>query len=118
MGHLYRGIEQGFRRLVEKYAEHEDAFVGPPEAQATSRYFWWPELVPVTDLASAQAAIETIVEQGEGARAAEQPGEVSPGPGGVPRIQEAGSGLRGGEAGDGGMGEAAGRREAARPHAR
>jgi hypothetical protein len=67
VGHLYRGIEQGFRRLVEKYGEQR-VFVGPPEAQATLRYFWWPELVPVTDLASAQAAIETIVEQGEGAR--------------------------------------------------
>jgi Ferritin-like len=67
VGHLYRGIEQGFRRLVEKYGEQR-VFVGPPEAQATWRYFWWPELVPVTDLASAQAAIETIVEQGEGAR--------------------------------------------------
>jgi Ferritin-like len=67
VGHLYRGIEQGFRRLVEKYGEHR-VFVGPPEAQATWRYFWWPELVAVTDLASAQAAIETIVEQGEGAR--------------------------------------------------
>jgi Ferritin-like len=67
VGHLYRGIEQGFGRLVEKYGEHR-VFVGPPEAQATRRYFWWPELVPVTDLASAQAAIETIVEQGEGAR--------------------------------------------------
>jgi Ferritin-like len=67
VGHLYRGIEQGFRRLVEKYREQR-VFVGPPEAQATWTYFWWPELVPVTDLASAQAAIETIVEQGEGAR--------------------------------------------------
>ena len=67
VGHLYRGIEQGFRRLVEKYGEQR-LFVGPPEAQATWRYFWWPELVPVTDLTSAQAAIETIVEQGEGAR--------------------------------------------------
>src|SRR4029078_8958038 len=35
---------------------------------ATIAYFHWPELIPVTDLASAQQAIETIVEQGEGAR--------------------------------------------------
>ena len=67
VGHLYRGIEQGFRYLVEKYGEQR-VFVGPPEAQATWSYFWWPELVPVTDLASAQVAIESIVEQGEGAR--------------------------------------------------
>lgn len=67
VGHLYRGIERGFERLVEKHGERR-VFVGPPEAQATQRYFRWPELVPVTDLASARAAIETIVEQGEGAR--------------------------------------------------
>jgi len=67
VGHLYRGIQRGFERLVEKYGERQ-VFVGPPEAQATQRYFGWPELVPVTNLASAQAAVETIVEQGEGAR--------------------------------------------------
>ena len=67
VGHLYRGIERGFERLVERYGERR-VFVGPLEAQATQRYFRWPELVPVTDLASARAAIETIVEQGEGAR--------------------------------------------------
>src|SRR5918992_483650 len=66
-GYLYRAIEQGFEHLVEKYGERR-VFIGPPEAQATQRYFWWPELVPVTDLASALAAIDTIVEQGEGAR--------------------------------------------------
>ncbi len=67
VGHLYRGIEQGFRRLVEKYGEQQ-VFVGPPQAQMTQKYFGWPELVPVTDLKSAVQAIETIVEQGEGAR--------------------------------------------------
>ncbi len=67
VGHLYRGIEQGFRHLVEKYDEQQ-IFVGPPQAQMTQKYFGWPELVPVTDLKSAVKAIETIVEQGEGAR--------------------------------------------------
>lgn len=67
VGHLYRGIEQGFRYLVDKYGE-ERVFVGPSRAQATQQYFSWPELVSVTDLASAVQAIETIVEQGEGAR--------------------------------------------------
>ena len=66
-GHLYRGIEQGFRHLVEKYGE-ERVFIGPPRAQATEEYFGWPELIAVTDLASACQAIETIVEEGEGAR--------------------------------------------------
>src|SRR5437588_312112 len=67
VGHLYRGIEQGFRHLVARYGERQ-IFVGPPQAQATQQYFRWPALIPVTDLASAVAAIETIVEQGEGAR--------------------------------------------------
>jgi hypothetical protein len=67
IGHLYRSIELGFARLAEKFGERH-LFVGAPEAQVTSAYFRWPELVPVTDLASAQLAIETIVEQGEGAR--------------------------------------------------
>src|SRR6185312_14982612 len=47
----------------------EDAvFIGPARAQAVTDIFEWPELLPVTDLASARQAIETIVEQGEGAR--------------------------------------------------
>jgi hypothetical protein len=66
-GHLYRGIEQGFHHLVEKYGEQR-VFIGPPRAQATEEYFGWPELIAVTDLASACQAIETIVEEGEGAR--------------------------------------------------
>jgi hypothetical protein len=67
VGHLYRGIEQGFRYLVEKYGERQ-VFIGPPRAQATRQYFAWPELMPVADLDSAVKAIETIIEQGEGAR--------------------------------------------------
>src|SRR5204863_7259437 len=58
VGHLYRGIEQGFRYLVEKYG-HEQVFIGPHRAQATQEYFGWPELVAVTDLDSAVKAIET-----------------------------------------------------------
>ena len=42
--------------------------MGPPRAQATSADFRWPELVAVHDLASAQRALDTILEQGEGAR--------------------------------------------------
>lgn len=67
VGHLYRGIEHGFRYLVDKYGE-QGVFIGPPQAQATQQYFGWPELIAVTDLASACKAIETIIEQGEGAR--------------------------------------------------
>src|SRR5262245_15156783 len=67
LGHLYRSIEHGIDRLAEKFGE-PNLFVGPPRAQATSEYFHWPELVPVTDRASAHRAIDTILEQGEGAR--------------------------------------------------
>jgi hypothetical protein len=66
IGHFYREIERGFRHLVDKLGEAR-LFVGPPEAQATARHLGWPELVPVTDLASAVTAIGTIVEEGEGA---------------------------------------------------
>jgi hypothetical protein len=67
VGHLYRGIEQGFERLVDRRGEG-GVFIGPPEAQATTEVFEWAELTAVTDLGSARAAIELIVEQGEGAR--------------------------------------------------
>src|SRR5215475_8661177 len=67
LGHLYRSIEHGIDHLAEKFGER-NLFVGPPRAQATSEYFHWPELVAVTDLASAHRAIDTILEQGEGAR--------------------------------------------------
>ena len=67
IGHLYRSIEQGLARLADKFGERH-LFVGPPRAQATSADFRWPELVAVTDLASAQRALDTILEQGEGAR--------------------------------------------------
>ena len=67
IGHLYRSIEHGIAHLAERFGE-EWLFVGPPRAQATSANFRWPELVSVTDVASAQRAIDTILEQGEGPR--------------------------------------------------
>jgi hypothetical protein len=71
VGQLYRGIERGLRGLVDRYGE-ERVFVGSPNAQASTRYFRvperMPELIPVTGLASAVQAIQTIVEEGEGAR--------------------------------------------------
>jgi CDGSH-type Zn-finger protein/truncated hemoglobin YjbI len=71
VGHMYRSIEAGFQHLAAKHGE-DWLFVGPPGAQATPEYFGWPELVPVTDLASAQRAIDEILEQGEGPRGAWQ----------------------------------------------
>jgi ferritin-like protein len=67
VGHLYRSIEEGLARLSEKYGER-NLFIGPPEAQAAGEHFRWSELNRVTDLASAQRALDTILEQGEGAR--------------------------------------------------
>jgi hypothetical protein len=67
VGHLYRGIEAGLARLCGRYGE-DAVFIGPPDAQAVTATFEWKELTAVTDLASAGAAIELIVEQGEGAR--------------------------------------------------
>ena len=67
VGHLYRGIEAGLATLCARYGEAA-VFIGPARAQAVTDIFEWPELVAVTDLASARRAVETIVEQGEGAR--------------------------------------------------
>jgi len=67
VGHLYRGIADGLRGLVERLGE-QAVFVGLPRAQATPELFQWPQLTAVTDLASALAAVEEIIEQGEGAR--------------------------------------------------
>jgi hypothetical protein len=67
VGHLYRSIERGIDHLAEKFGE-QNLFVGPPRAQASSENFHWPELVAVADVASAHRAIDTILEQGEGAR--------------------------------------------------
>jgi hypothetical protein len=67
IGHLYRGIAAGLRGLVDRFGERA-VFVGSPRAQATPEQFRWPQLVAVTGLDSALAAVEEIIEQGEGAR--------------------------------------------------
>jgi Ferritin-like len=67
VGHLYRGIADGLRTLVARSGERA-VFVGSPRAQATAGLFRWPQLISVTDLGSAVAAVEEIIEQGEGSR--------------------------------------------------
>jgi len=67
VGHLYRSIEAGFRHLADKLGE-ENLFVAPAEGQVAGELFGWPQLAPVTCVADAVRAIETIVEQGEGPR--------------------------------------------------
>lgn len=66
IGQLYRSVQAGLEYLAQRLGP-ERLFIGPPDAQATEDHFRWPELVAVTDLASARQAIDTIVEQGEGA---------------------------------------------------
>ena len=65
-GTLYRGIEDGFKYLAQKYGE-DRLFIGSPTAQTADSYFGLPGLVPVRNLDSALEAINVIVEQGEGA---------------------------------------------------
>ena len=67
-GHLYHGVLQGLARLVEQWGE-DRVFVGHGEAQIGPEEFGLPGLFKITDLASAQRAVEQIVLQGEGAPA-------------------------------------------------
>ncbi|MGJ9419249.1 ferritin-like protein [Massilia sp. CMS3.1] len=67
VGHLYRGIGQGFETLAERLGESA-LFVGAPEAQLGPDIMALPGLVTVLDLKSALQAVDVIVEQGEGGR--------------------------------------------------
>jgi hypothetical protein len=67
VGHLYRSIEAGFRHLSDLWGEQR-LFIGPMGAQAEGGLFGWPQLAPITTCDAAVAAIEAIVEQGEGSR--------------------------------------------------
>lgn len=61
VGEFYHKVRTGFESISE-----DELFIGPPQAQSNSRYVDLDgELIPVTDRASACAAIEMIVEQGE-----------------------------------------------------
>ena len=66
VGHLYRSCARGLANLAEKLGE-ERLFIGPAFHQADESAFGWPMLGPITNLEQAEAAIERIVEQGEGA---------------------------------------------------
>jgi hypothetical protein len=67
VGHLYRGIASGLSHLVDRFGE-QAVFVGAARAQTRPELLRWPQLVAVTDLDSALAAVEEIIDQGEGAR--------------------------------------------------
>ena len=66
VGHLYRGIEQGFDELSASMGEAQ--LFSNPEAQLGRDVMDLEGLLSVTDLASARKAIEVIIEQGEGGR--------------------------------------------------
>jgi hypothetical protein len=67
IGQFYDAIEDGLRRLVDSLGE-EKVFSGDPAHQVTAGPFHHTggSLHKVTDLASALAALDEIVEQGEG----------------------------------------------------
>lgn len=68
IGQFYDAVESGLRRLCAELGE-EKVFVGDPARQVAAGPFGHTggKLSPVTDLATALAALEEIVEQGEGA---------------------------------------------------
>lgn len=66
IGHLYRGIYHGFEVLARRYGE-ANLFAGDVADQVGPADAPLSGLCTVTDLKSAHQAIETIVEQGEGA---------------------------------------------------
>ena len=68
VGHLYRSVETALRELSASLGEAA-LFCGDPALQVGPDIVAMDGLEPVTDLASACRAIETIVEQGEGAQA-------------------------------------------------
>jgi hypothetical protein len=71
VGHLYRGIEQGFEDLSARLGE-STLFVGNPDAQVGRALMDLDGLFPVTGLDSALKAVHIIIEQGEGGHGAER----------------------------------------------
>ena len=68
IGQFYEALEEGVVRLCAELGE-EAVFTGDPATQLTAEHFHYygsGRIIPVTDLASARAALEEIVEQGEG----------------------------------------------------
>ncbi|RQP23868.1 ferritin-like domain-containing protein [Piscinibacter terrae] len=68
VGHLYHSVEAALRELSGALGERQ-LFCGDPDLQVGPDIVQLPGLLPVTDLASACRAIQTIVEQGEGSQA-------------------------------------------------
>jgi CDGSH-type Zn-finger protein len=67
IGQFYEAIEEGIAWLPEELGE-ERVFSGDPSRQITPKLFYGGagKIIPVVDRASALAALEEVVEQGEG----------------------------------------------------
>jgi CDGSH-type Zn-finger protein/uncharacterized Fe-S cluster protein YjdI len=67
IGQFYEAIEEALRRLSRELGE-ETVFSGDPARQVTDELYYGGSgrIISVTDLGSALAALEEIVEQGEG----------------------------------------------------
>lgn len=72
IGQFYEAIEEGLKRLAAELGE-EAIFCGDPARQVTDALYYGGSgrIVAVADLTSALAALEEIVEQGEGLQHAE-----------------------------------------------
>ncbi|MGI9557446.1 MAG: ferritin-like domain-containing protein, partial [Solirubrobacterales bacterium] len=67
IGQFYESIEAGINRLCDELGEDE-VFSGPPARQITQELYYGGagEIITVTDRSSALAALEEVIEQGEG----------------------------------------------------
>jgi CDGSH-type Zn-finger protein/uncharacterized Fe-S cluster protein YjdI len=68
VGQLYETVAQSLQAFADHHGEAA-LFIGDPALQVDAALAPLPGVAPVTDLASALAAIQTIVTQGEGAGA-------------------------------------------------
>ena len=68
VGHLYRSVEAGLKALVARDGEAQ-VFLGDPALQVGPDTVTLDGLIAITNLETACQALETIVEQGEGASA-------------------------------------------------
>jgi hypothetical protein len=79
IGEFYEEIRRGLEHLHDELGD--GLFSGDPQRQVTPEYYYsgGGEIVPVTDLASASAALELIAEQGEGlgGRIYDEEGEIA-----------------------------------------
>lgn len=65
VGHFYRSLRRAFRTMADRLGEAE-LFCGDPHRQVGPEILDWEGLEPVTDVASAERAIDLVVSQGEG----------------------------------------------------